>query len=199
MSDSDATRTDSLSSSMRLPTPDALPTIGEPNPIHRLESEIQDETGIFSTSLSKKVRVPTRDDDLFGSIKVKPKLKSDSDDDLFAAPVTSKPKATKPSDSLFSTSPPSVSNPTQSLSQPTATSSVFDSPPEDIFAPSTGSRQAAVGADDIFATSKATSGVADGSKKLDDLLGSPKKTTVKKEAVEETDGRKVSVRAKCVG
>lgn len=163
---------------MRLASPDAIPTTGEPNLINRLESEIQNETGIFSTSPSKMVRVSI-DDDLFGSIKVKPRLKSDSDEDLFAS---TKPKPVKPGDSLFATS----SKPPQPPSQPTA-SNVFDSPPEDVFAPSPGSRQAAVGADDIFASSKAaTSG------NLDELLGSTsKKGTVRRAGVEETDTGKV--------
>ena len=156
-------------------SPDSLPTISEPALMNRLEDEIKSETGIFSTSLSKKVKV-TVDDDLFGSVTVTPKArKADSDeDDLFAPTPSSRPKPSA------KTKPPS---------QPTTTASVFDNPPEDIFAPSLGSRQEAVGADDIFASDKPSNT----GKKLDDLLASPsrKGATLAKEGVEETDGVKV--------
>lgn len=187
-SDSDAPKADSTG----VASPDSLPTLSEPKLINQLESEIQSETGIFSTSPSKKVKV-TIDDDLFGSIKVDQKPRVDSDDDLFATPAPSKPKSKKATESLFATSPPSSSKP----QQPQPTASVFDSPPEDIFAPSPGTRQAAVGADDIFASSTTA---ASGSKNLDELLGSPgskkggggKKAKVEAK-VEETDGDKVRV------
>ena len=170
-------------------SPDTLPTISEPALINQLEKEIKSETGIFSTSPSKKVAV-TIDADLFGSVKVDSKRAADSDDDLFA-PVASKPNPSKAaSNDIFANG-----KPPQSLSQATATVSVFDSPPEDIFAPSLGSQQATGGQpDDIFASSKVTSG-----KKLDDLLGSPsrkgaqEKASAVKPSVEETDGIKVRV------
>jgi hypothetical protein len=166
----------SLSSSAQSPDP-----LGEPNLINRLESEIQSETGIFSTSPSKKVKV-TLDDDLFGSIKVDTKPKTDSDDDLFATPASSKPKAKKTTGSLFATNPSSKPTP--------AAASAFDSPPEDIFAPSPGTRQAAVGADDIFASSTAVPPT----KNLDDVLGSPTKKgkkQAKPEVQEDETDRKV--------
>ena len=156
--------------------------------MNRLEKEIQDETGIFSTSPSKKVKVAI-DDDLFGSLKVDPKPRAGLEDDIFAAPAPSKPKSKKGTESLFATSSKPL--------QPNPTTSVFDSPPEDVFAPSPGTRQAAVGADDIFASSTAAG--AGGNKNLDELLGSPgakkgvatgKKAKVEAKA-EEMDGGKV--------
>lgn len=79
-----------------------------------------------------------------GSIEVDQKPRADSDD---TTPAPSKPKSKKATRSLFATSPSSSSKP----QQPQPTTSVFSSPPEDIFAPSPGTRQAMVGTDDISA------------------------------------------------
>lgn len=187
-SDSDKTGTESLSSSARLTSPDTLPhlpTLTQPSSrvITTLEEEIKQETGIFSTSPSKKVTVPI-DQDLFGSVEVvKPKKKQrgvvDEEDDLFA-PVAPKPKP-KPSgdDNLFS------SGKSAKPAKP-ASESMFDSPPEDIFQTS-GSASSRQAADDIFASTEKGAGPK---KNLDELLGSPAKKEVKTKTVtEETDGK----------
>ena len=164
-----------------------MPPISEPSGlISQLEDEVKRETGIFGTSPTGKVKVSV-DDDLFGigPAKVAPKTRGAEDDDDLFAPISSKPKKPTVNEDLFSTGSVSAQPPKAPVS-----SSVFDSPPEDIFqsAPTSSTRQAAVGADDIFASSK----VDKGPKNLDDIFASPTRKEPKPKAtsaaVEETDG-----------
>ncbi len=169
---------------MYLTSPEpALPTITEPNSlINRLEDEIKQNTGIFSTSPTKKIPVSV-DDDLFASMKTADPMKAAADDDDLFAPATStKPK--KGASDLFGSSPPSKK---PSKSAPAAAGNVFDEPPEDIFASASSSRQAAIGADDIFASSKDNKP----KKQLDDLFSSTKKSAKTNGVLEETDAGKV--------
>lgn len=144
-----------------------------------LEDEIKNETGLFSTSPTKKVTVSI-DDDLFGPKKQK-------DDDLFT-PVSVSTKPRKADDALFNSSSSAKSKPSAGTS-----ASLFDKPPEDIFK-SDPPRQVATGSEDIFASSYKDDRVvgSGANKKLDDLLGSPVKKSVKaKKAKEDTDAGQV--------
>ncbi len=120
-------------------------------------------------------------------MKVERKKPPSTDDDDLFAPLTS--SATKPKKG----SSPRVKKSAQSKAQPAV--NVFDEPPEDIFTSASNGRQAAVGADDIFSSSKDSrddKAFAGKKQVLDDLFGSPKKSSAKTNgAVEDTDAGQV--------
>lgn len=166
-----------------------------PDAISHLENEIKEETGIFGTSPSKKVTI-TMDDDLFSSKKtstLSSKQNGGFNDDLFDSyPPKKNAKPLKNDNDLFSTS--ALKGPgVKSQSQPTPTVSVFDSPPEDIFAPPPGKQVGNGEPDDLFAPGKIDDESASmGSKKLDVLLGSSSSSSKKSDKtkpgeIEETD------------
>lgn len=144
-------------------------TAQEPaKPISRLEHAITEETGIFRT---KKTTVTN------------------------SAQKNSKPR--KDDSNLFSSNvPSSLKGPgLKSQSQPTPSTSVFDSPPKDIFAPPPGKLTGIGESGDLFSSHQ--NEVKSASKKLDGILSSPSSSSKNADKsklgrVDETDrGNKV--------
>ena len=167
----------------------------------KLEKEISEEVGAFSSKRAPSNVTVTFDDDLFGpspptkSSKKKENKGADlfGDDDVFSQPPKPAPKSTAPKttsveDDSFSSAPTSSKKPKSEVN-------LFDKPPEDIFA--SGSSKTKDESNDLFAPSKGET------KKLDDIFADSapkkrgpqktKKEVEKKTSPEEVDGVSHSV------
>ena len=150
--------------------------------IDRIENEISEETGVFSSKKGATKVTVTLDDDLFGSTKVDSGTARSGDfDDLFSEPPQKPrqppPKAAKPqappADDLFAAPPTKPkTTPTKAKATPTkddfltsdvqpprtetkpkVEADIFDNPPDDIFATAKVTKVAKVDKDDIFGSS----------------------------------------------